>query len=75
MHFEIAPKLNAIVDAFCLLGPPPWLHVELDQYQVRSGVKKVSSIGRRRSQTMNLLLKEIRHNPLLWMLVFVPLVL
>src|SRR5262249_13546435 len=33
------------------------------------------SLTRRRSLTMNLLLKEIRHSPLLWMLVFVPIVL
>src|SRR5262245_19170954 len=30
---------------------------------------------RRRDQTMNELIKEIRHTPLLWMLVFVPIVL
>jgi Ca2+:H+ antiporter len=30
---------------------------------------------RRRDQTMNALIKEIRHTPLLWMLVFVPIVL
>src|SRR5881628_2139671 len=28
-----------------------------------------------RDQTMNMLLREVRHNPLLWMLVFVPIVL
>ena len=30
--------------------------------------------GRLNARTMNPLLKEIRHNPLLWLLAFVPVV-
>jgi Ca2+:H+ antiporter len=37
--------------------------------------KGVSRTGRSSGALMNLLLKEIRHNPLLWLLVFVPVVL
>jgi Ca2+:H+ antiporter len=37
--------------------------------------KGVFRTGHNRGALMNLLLKEIRHNPLLWLLIFVPIVL